>query len=179
MIERRELLIPEERIRARVSALARTIDADYREKRLSLVVVLKGAFIFAADLMRHVETRCSVDFFSAGSYGTSTRSSGRVALAGLDSLDLRGRDVLVVEDILDTGRTSMAIVGRLRLLDPASIGLCALLRKPAAAALDLPVAYIGFDIPDEFVVGYGMDYAERYRNLPGIHRLVFERSDKN
>jgi hypoxanthine phosphoribosyltransferase len=178
MIERLELLIPERRIRARVAALARDIDADYRAKRLSLLVVLKGAAIFAADLMRHIETPFTVDFVSAASYGADTRSSGAVALAGLEGLDLAGRDVLIVEDILDTGRTIAAILAALRHQGPASLALCALLRKPAAAALDLPVAYMGFDIPDDFVVGYGMDYAERYRNLPAIHRLVFDASDE-
>jgi hypoxanthine phosphoribosyltransferase len=173
MPERLELLISEARIRARVAGLARAIDADYRGRRLSLVVVLKGAFVFAADLMRHVETPCTTDFVSAASYGAGTRSSGSVTLAGLDGLDLAGRDVLIVEDILDTGRTSSALLDRLRQHDTASLALCALLRKPQAAALNLPVAYIGFDIPDEFVVGYGMDYAERYRNLAGIHRLSF------
>ena len=103
-----------------------------------------------------------------------TRSSGQVALSGLDRLDLAGRDILVIEDILDTGRTSAAILDRLGSGGPASLALCALLRKPAAAALDLPVAYVGFDIAEDFVVGYGMDYAERYRNLRGIHRLILD-----
>jgi hypoxanthine phosphoribosyltransferase len=179
MAERLELLIPEERIRAEVAALARRIDADYRGKRLSLLVVLKGALIFAADLLRRIETPCTVDFVSAASYGSGTRSSGIVALGGLDRLDLAGRDVLIVEDILDTGRTVAMILDGLRRHEPASLALCALLRKPAAAALDLPPAYIGFGIPDEFVVGYGMDYAERYRNLPGIHRLIFDDSSES
>jgi hypoxanthine phosphoribosyltransferase len=136
--------------------------------------VLKGACVFAADLMRQIETPFTIDFIAAASYGASTRSSGTVALDGLDRLDLAGRDVLLIEDILDTGRTSGVLLDRLWLQDPASLALCTLLRKPAAAALDLPVAFVGFDIPDDFVVGYGMDYAERYRNLRGIHRLVFE-----
>jgi hypoxanthine phosphoribosyltransferase len=174
MAEQLELAIPERRIRARVAALARRIDANYRGKPLSLVVVLKGACVFAADLMRQVTIPCTIDFIAAASYGAGTRSSGPVALSGLDGLGLAGRHVLVVEDILDTGRTSSAILDRLRLGEPASLALCALLRKPAAAALDLPVGYAGFDIPDDFVVGYGMDYAERYRNLRGIHRLILD-----
>jgi hypoxanthine phosphoribosyltransferase len=177
MIERLELLIPEQRIRARVAALARDIDADYRARRLSLLVVLKGAAIFAADLMRQIEIPFTIDFVAAASYGTGTRSSGKVALGGLDALDLAGRDVLVIEDILDTGRTAAVLLDRLRQKEPASLALCALLRKPAAAALDLPVAYAGFEIPEDFVVGYGMDYAERYRNLRGIHRLIFDGGD--
>ena len=174
MSEHLELLIPERRIRARVAALARDIAEDYRGKRLSLAIVLKGACIFAADLMRQVELPFTIDFIAAASYGAGTRSSGNVALGGLDRLDLAGRDVLVIEDILDTGRTIAVILDALRQHGPASLALCTLLRKPAAAALDLPVAYIGFDIPGDFVVGYGMDYAERYRNLRDIHRLVFE-----
>ena len=174
MSERLELLIPERRIRLRVAALARDIGEDYRGKRLSLVIVLKGACIFAADLMRQVELPFTIDFIAAASYGAGARSSGNVALGGLDRLDLAGRDVLVIEDILDTGRTIAVILDALRQHGPASLTLCTLLRKPAAAALDLPVAYIGFDIPGDFVVGYGMDYAERYRNLRDIHRLVFE-----
>jgi hypoxanthine phosphoribosyltransferase len=174
MAERLELLIPERRIRARVIALARQLDADYRGKRLSLVVALKGACIFAADLMRQIETPCTLDFITAASYGAAARSSGTVALRGLDRLDLAGGDVLVLEDILDTGRTSAALLEALRRQAPASLALCSLLRKPAAAAIDLPAVFVGFDISDEFVVGYGMDYAERYRNLRDLHRLVFE-----
>ena len=174
MVERLELMIPERRIRARVAALARRIDGDYRDKPLSLVVVLKGAAVFAADLMRQITIPFTIDFTAAASYGADTRSSGTVALGGLDGLDLAGRHVLVIEDILDTGRTSAAIFDRLRLSEPASLTLCTLLRKPAAAALDLPAGYAGFDIPDDFVVGYGMDYAERFRNLRGIHRLIFD-----
>ena len=173
MSERLEPLIAERRINARVSALARRISADYRDRPLSLVVVLKGAVIFAADLLRRLDIPATVDFVAASSYGAATRSGGDVRLAGLGRLDLAGRDVLVIEDILDTGRTGAAILDRLQTQRAASLALCALLRKPAAAALTLPVRYVGFDIADDFVVGYGMDYAERYRNLRGIHRLTF------
>ncbi|HYU13497.1 MAG TPA: hypoxanthine phosphoribosyltransferase [Stellaceae bacterium] len=174
MADRLELMIPERRIRARVAVLARRIGADYRGRPLSLVVVLKGAAIFAADLMRRITIPFAIDFVAAASYGEAIRSSGKVTLSGLDGLDLAGRDILVIEDILDTGRTSAAIADRLRLCGPASLALCTLLRKPAAAALELPVAYVGFDIPDDFVVGYGMDYAERHRNLRGIHRFILD-----
>jgi hypoxanthine phosphoribosyltransferase len=174
MTERLELVISERRIHTRVAALARRIDTDYAGKPLSLVVVLKGACVFAADLMRRMTIPFTIDFIAAASYGQGTRSSGTVALSGADGLDLAGRQVLLIEDILDTGRTSAAILDRLRQDGPASLALCTLLRKPAAAALDLPVGYAGFDIPDDFVVGYGMDYAERYRNLRGIHRLILD-----
>jgi hypoxanthine phosphoribosyltransferase len=174
MVERLELLISEPRIRTRTAALARRIDADYRGKLVNLVVVLKGAVVFAADLMRRLAIPTTVDFITAASYGAATRSSGKVALGGGDGLDVEGRHVLVVEDILDTGLTSMTIIDTLRQRRPASLALCALLRKPAAGMLDLPVGYVGFDIPDEFVVGWGMDYAERYRNLRGVYRLVLD-----
>jgi hypoxanthine phosphoribosyltransferase len=170
--ERLELLIPPRRIALRVGRLARRIDNDYRGAPLSLVVVLKGAFVFAADLARRLKTASTIDFIAASSYGAGTRSSGAVALGGIDGLDLAGRDVLVVEDILDSGQTGAAILSALRERRPASLALCALLRKPAAVAPELPAAYVGFDIPADFVVGYGMDRGERYRNLPGIHRLI-------
>ena len=170
--ERLELLISERRIRRRIGALARRIDAAYRDKALSLVVILKGAFVFAADLSRQMTTPLALDFVSAASYGTGITSSGMVALSGLDRLDIAGRHVLVIEDILDTGRTSAAVLDRLRPLGPASLAICALLRKPAAIGPDLPVLAVGFDIPDTFVVGYGLDYAERYRNLRGVYRLI-------
>lgn len=170
-----ELLIGERRIARRVAALARRIDADYRGRAPALVVVLKGAAVFAADLARQISLPVTLDFIAAASYGAGTTSSGSVRLAGLDGLDVAGRHVLLIEDILDTGRTSTAILDRLQAQRPASLALCALLRKPAAARLDLPVHTVGFDIADDFVVGYGMDHAERYRNLRGIHRLVLDR----
>ena len=175
--ERLDLLISERRIRARVAALARRIDADYRGRNLNLVVVLKGAFVFAADLARQIGIPFTIDFVSAASYGAGTRSSGTITLGGLDRLEIAARDVLVVEDILDTGRTSTAILDALRqrgAASPGSLALCTLLRKPAAAALDLPARYVGFDIAHDFVVGYGMDHAERHRNLRGIHRLILD-----
>ena len=174
MVERLLPLISERRIRARTAALARRIENDYRGKRLSLVVVLKGATIFAADLMRHITIPFTLDFIAAASYGEGTRSSGKVRLSGLHGLHIEGRHVLVIEDILDTGHTLSAVVDGLRRCGPASLALCALLRKPAAAALDLPVGYVGFDVPPDFVVGWGMDYAERYRNLRGVYRLILD-----
>ncbi|HVB17263.1 MAG TPA: hypoxanthine phosphoribosyltransferase [Stellaceae bacterium] len=174
MGERLELMISERHIRARTAALGRRIDADHRGAVLSLVVVLKGAAVFAADLMRQIKTPSTLDFVAASSYGSGTRSSGRVALDGIAGLDVAGRHVLIIEDILDTGRTVAAIDAALRARAPASLALCALLRKPAARELALPVAHIGFDIADDFVVGWGMDYAERYRNLRGIYRLILD-----
>jgi hypoxanthine phosphoribosyltransferase len=135
-------------------------------------VVLKGAAIFAADLMREIGIPFTVEFVAASSYRDSTQSSGAVALGDIDAIDIGGRHVLVVEDILDTGLTSTALLNGLRRRGPASLALCALLDKRNGRAPGLPVAYAGFTIPDEFVVGYGMDYAERYRNLRGVYRLV-------
>jgi hypoxanthine phosphoribosyltransferase len=174
MTERLVPLISERRIRARTAQLAHQIDADYRGRPLSLVVVLKGAVVFAADLMRQITIPVTLDFIAASSYGNATRSSGKVALRGLDRLDIAGRPVLIVEDILDSGRTAAAIVAALQQRQPASLAFCALLRKPGADASELPVAYAGFRIPDDFVVGWGMDYAERYRNLRGVHRLILD-----
>jgi hypoxanthine phosphoribosyltransferase len=179
MRERLELLISRQRIRHRVAALGRRLDAAYADKSLTAIVVLKGAFVFAADLIRQITVPVALDFVSAASYGTAATSSGTVSLTGLDDrLDIASRHVLVIEDILDTGRTSAAILDRLCAQEPASIMFCTLLRKPAAAALDLPVFAVGFDIPDVFVVGYGMDYAGRYRNLRGIHRLILDAADR-
>ena len=171
-VEHLELLISERRIRARIGALARRIDADYRGRKLSFVVVLKGAFVFAADLSRRLGTPSTTDFISASSYGEGTRSSGKVVFGETARLQLDGRHILVVEDIIDTGRTGAAILDVLRQQGLASLALCTLLRKPAAGALDLPADYVGFDIGHDFVVGYGMDYAERHRNLRGIYRLT-------
>ena len=164
-------LISEARLQARIAELAGDIDAAYAGQPLSLVAVLKGAFVFAADLMRHIAAPTTIDFIRAASYGSATRSSGTVILAGLDRLTIAGRHVLVIEDILDTGRTAAVLIAALREKLPASLALVALLRKPDALGLDLPVSAVGFDIADEFVVGYGMDYADRYRHLPGIDRL--------
>lgn len=166
-----ELLIPQRRIRARVAALARGIERDYRGERLTLVVVLKGAAIFAADLMRQLMMPFAIEYIFARSYGDAMRSSGQVRLRDVDMLAVAGRAVLVIEDILDTGGTALAVLDALQPQRPASIAIVPLLRKPAARRAELPVPYVGFDIGDEFVVGYGMDFAEQYRNLPAIYRL--------
>ena len=172
--ERLEEVIPKDRILARVAELAHAIEEQYRGQPLHLVVVLKGAFVFAADLLRGIETPVTVDFIAASSYGGATRSTGGVALAGIERLALKGRHALVVEDILDSGRTTAAILAAIRDRRPESLRLCVLLRKSRARSLDLPIDQIGFEIADDFVVGYGMDYAERYRNLRAIYRLFLD-----
>jgi hypoxanthine phosphoribosyltransferase len=147
--------------------LARQIDADYAGRTLTLVVVLKGAAIFAADLARRLTIDTRFEFVAASSYGKGTRSSGAVALASVDTLDIAGRDVLVVEDIVDSGLTCRTLMEALHRRRPASLALCTLLHKQIGTTV-VEIRYTGFAIPDRFVVGYGMDCAERYRSLPDI-----------
>ena len=173
MTDRLRPLISAGRIKQRVAALARQISEDHRGEPLTLVIVLKGATVFAADLMRRIETPFVIDFVRASSYGKAARSSGTVALGDeVRRLDIAGHDVIVVEDIVDSGLTITALVAALEKLGPKSLDVCALLHKHVAGAKPVTIRYKGFDIPDEFVVGYGMDYAERYRNLPGVCRLT-------
>jgi hypoxanthine phosphoribosyltransferase len=153
-----------------VAELAREIDADYRGRALTLIVVLKGASIFAADLMRQLTIPVAVEFITASSYGREVRSSGSVRVATPDTLDLAGRDVLVIEDIVDSGLTYRRLMETLGQFSPASLALCTLLHKHVARTT-VNIRYAGFEIPNQFVVGYGMDYAERYRNLPDICAL--------
>jgi tRNA(Ile)-lysidine synthase len=168
----KEILIPAERLQQRVAELAAEIDADYAERDLLLVGVLKGAVMIMADLARAMRLPVEMDWMAVSSYGSGTRSSGVVRILKDLDTDISGRHVLIVEDIVDSGLTLSWLVGNLRSRQPASLRLCVLLRKPGAARMDVDVAYTGFDIADEFVVGYGLDYAERYRNLPFIGTLA-------
>ena len=174
MSEQLRPLISARRIRQRVAELARQITADHAGAPLTLVIVLKGATVFAADLMRQIATPFVIDFVRASSYGTAARSSGAVLIRDQSGLDVRGHHVILVEDIVDTGLTIAAILAELRALEPESLDVCTLLHKRVAGAKEVAIRYKGFDIPDAFVVGYGMDYAERYRNLPGVYRLIFD-----
>jgi hypoxanthine phosphoribosyltransferase len=158
-------LISARRIGRRVAELARQIEDDHRGQPLTLIVVLKGATVFAADLMRQIGIPFVIDFVRAASYGGAAQSSGTVVLSEA-GLDLAGRHVIVVEDIVDSGLTIAVLVAALQRLGPKSLDICALLHKAVAKARPIAIRYKGFDIPDEFVVGYGMDYAERHRNLP-------------
>ena len=168
----KEVLITPERLQARVAELAAQIDADYAGQDLLLVGVLKGAVMVLADLARAIRLPVEMDWMAVSSYGSGTKSSGVVRiLKDLDS-DITGRHVLVVEDIVDSGLTLSWLVGNLKSRGPASVRVCVMLRKPAAARMDVDVAYTGFEIGDEFVIGYGLDYAERYRNLPFIGTLA-------
>jgi hypoxanthine phosphoribosyltransferase len=167
-----EILVEPDALIRRVRELGEEISRDYAGRDLLLVGVLKGAVFFLSDLMRHIEGACEVDFMAVASYGSSTDSSGVVRiLKDLDS-DISGRHVLVVEDIIDSGLTLSWLVGNLQSRGPASVRVCVLLRKPTATRISVDVAYTGFDIEDAFVVGYGLDYAEKYRNLPFVGTLA-------
>ncbi|HEY76068.1 MAG TPA: hypoxanthine phosphoribosyltransferase [Thermoflexia bacterium] len=170
-----KILIPEDVLQARVAELAQEINATYTdEDRPLLVCVLKGAFMFLADLTRHLEMRHEIDFMETSSYGAGTVSSGVVRILLDLERNIEGRHVLIVEDIIDTGRTLDYITRNLRTRNPASLRICTLLSKPARRVIDIPIDFVGFEIPDEFVVGYGLDYAEIYRNLPFIGVLKEE-----
>lgn len=165
------VLVSQEQLQARVAELAARISRDYRGRHLLVVGVLKGAFMLVADLVRNLDVPVQVDFIAASSYGSASRSSGVVrVLKDLDR-DIRGQHVLLVEDVLDTGLTLDYLLRSLRARQPASLEACVLLAKPAAPRVGVSVRYKGFDVPDGFVVGYGIDYAERYRNLPYVAAL--------
>lgn len=164
-------LLSAEAIAARVAELGGAITEDYRGKELVIVGVLRGAFVFLADLARAIRLPLHVEFLSASSYGGGTESSGVVQLAGAGELGIRGRHVLLVEDIVDTGLTAHRLLEALRGQAPASLALCTLLHKPSRCRVPVEIAYRGFEIPDVFVVGYGLDHDGRLRNLPWIgHR---------
>jgi hypoxanthine phosphoribosyltransferase len=161
-----EVLVSEEQIAAKVAELGARIGADYGERRLTLVSVLKGSLPFMADLMRAIPSPVRIDLMEVSSYGsTSTESSGLVRILKDLSASIEGEDVLIVEDIIDTGLTLNYLLRYLRGKNPKSLRICTLLDKPARRLVDIPVDYVGFTIPDQFVVGYGLDYAEYYRNL--------------
>jgi hypoxanthine phosphoribosyltransferase len=163
-----EVLVTAEELQRRVSELGEEISRDYAGKPLLLVGVLKGAVFFLSDLMRFIEIPVEVDFMAVASYGSATDSSGVVRI--LKDLDaaIEGRDVLIVEDIVDSGLTLQYLMRNLGSRTPRTLEVCALLNKPERRKVDLPTRYVGFEIPDRFVVGYGLDYAERHRNLPFV-----------
>ena len=169
-----EVLVEEEALRARVAELGEEISSDYAGRDLLLVGVLKGAVFFMADLMRQLTVPCEVDFMAISSYGAASDSSGVVRILKDLDIPLDGRHVLVVEDIIDSGLTLSYLMRNLRARQPASLEVCALLTKPGRREIDVPVRYVGFEIPNRFVVGYGLDYAERYRNLPYVGVLQEE-----
>jgi len=162
------VLIDEESLRSRIVDLGDEISKDYAGRDLLLVGVLKGAVFFMADLMRSIAVPCEIDFMAISSYGASTDSSGIVRILKDLDINIEGRDVLVVEDIIDSGLTLSYLMRNLESREPASLEVCALMTKPARREIDVPVRYIGFEIPNRFVVGYGLDFGERYRNLPYV-----------
>ena len=166
-----EVLLSQHQIQSKIAELAAEIDRDYAGREPLLVGVLKGAVMVMADLARAVSVPLTMDFMAVSSYGSSTSSSGVVRILKDLDRDIAGRHVLVVEDIIDSGLTLSWLLHNLRSRGPASVEVCALMRKPDAVQVEVPVRYVGFDIPDQFVVGYGLDYAERYRDLPFVGLL--------
>ena len=162
------VLFTEEELKARVAEIAARIDRDYAGKEPMLISVLRGSFIFMADLARAITLPCTVDFMAVSSYGSGTTSSGQVKITKDLSESIEGRDIIVVEDILDSGNTLSYLFQLLQARHPASVRLCTLLDKPSRRTKPVELHYAGFSIPDYFVVGYGLDYAEKYRNLPYI-----------
>ena len=171
----KSVLLSEEQVQARIAEMAALIAEDYRadsgDQDLLLITVLKGAVMFVTDLARAIPLPTQLEFMAVSSYGSSTSSSGVVRILKDLDRDISGRDVLIVEDIIDSGLTLSWLLRNLATRGPRSLRVCTLLRKPDAMRADIDVAHIGFDIPDEFVVGYGLDYDERYRDLPYIGTL--------
>lgn len=163
-----EVLFSEEQLKNRVQEIARQITADYQGKEIMLISVLRGSFVFMADLCRAIDLPCTLDFMAVSSYGKGTKSSGQVQITKDLSEDITDRHIIVVEDILDSGNTLSYLLQLLQARSPASVRLCTLLDKPSRRTKEVELHYSGFTIPDYFVVGYGLDYAEKYRNLPYI-----------
>ncbi|HEU5155761.1 MAG TPA: hypoxanthine phosphoribosyltransferase [Streptosporangiaceae bacterium] len=167
-----KVLIPADELQAKITSLAAQISGDYAGRDLLLVGVLKGAVMVMADLARALDLEVEMDWMAVSSYGSGTKSSGVVRTILDLKTDITDRHVLLVEDIVDSGLTLAWLISNLRSRNPASLEVCALLRKPEAARIAVDVKYVGFDIPNEFVIGYGLDYAEKYRNLPFVGTLA-------
>lgn len=163
-----QILIDEKTVQAKVAELGEIINRDYAGREVMLVGVLKGAIMFMVDLVRHINLPVTIDFMAISSYGASTESSGVVRILKDLDVSIEGKHVLIVEDIVDSGLTLSYLADYLRKRNPASLQICALLNKPDRRTSDVKIDYMGFDIPDKFVVGYGLDYGEIYRNLPFI-----------
>ena len=168
MAETIKVLVPEEEVNQRIAELGRQISEAYAGKEVHLICVLKGGVFFMCELAKRISVPVSMDFMSVSSYGDGTSSSGVVRIAKDLDQSIEGKDVLIVEDIIDSGRTLSYLMEMLKKRNPNSLHLCTLLDKPERRVVDVKVYYVGFNIPDEFVVGYGLDYAQKYRNLPYI-----------
>lgn len=166
-----EILVQPDDLRRKVADLGAQISADYEGRDLLLVGVLKGAVFFLSDLMREITVPCEVDFMAVASYGSATDSSGVVRILKDLDASIEGRNVLIVEDIVDSGLTLQYLLRNLRARGPASVEVCALLTKPDRRKIELEARYVGFEIPDKFAIGYGLDHGERYRNLPYVAAL--------
>ena len=174
MAERIEVLLPEEKINARIRELGEQISKDYAGKNVHLICILKGGSFFMCELAKRITVPVSIDFMSVSSYGSGTTSSGTIKIKKDMDEPIEGKHVLVVEDIVDTGKTLSYLVELLKDRGAADVKLCALLDKPERREVDIRADYIGFQIPDEFVVGYGLDYDQRYRNFPYIGIVKFD-----
>jgi hypoxanthine phosphoribosyltransferase len=167
-----EILVEADELSERVRALGRQVTEDYEGRDLVLIGVLKGAVFFLADVMRAIDLPCEVDFMAVASYGSATDSSGVVRILKDLDISIQDRDVLIVEDIVDSGLTLQYLMRNLGARGPASLEVCALLTKPERRKVDVPIRYVGFEIPDCFAIGYGLDHGERYRNLPYVAALA-------
>lgn len=174
MAEKISVLLSEEEVDARIKAIGEQISKDYEGKQIHMICVLKGGTFFMCELAKRISVPVSLDFMAVSSYGGDTKSSGVVKIVKDLDEAIQGKDVLVVEDIVDSGRTLSYLMEMLRDRKPASLKLCTLLDKPDRRVIDVPVDYTGFQIPDEFVVGYGLDYDQKYRNLPYIGIVTLE-----
>jgi hypoxanthine phosphoribosyltransferase len=165
-------LLDQDKIRRRMMELADQISRDYQGKEILFICILKGAFVFLADLMRHIDLPIQVDFIGLASYGSEKVSSGQIRITRESSVPIEGKDVIVIEDIIDSGRTLKFLADELRTREPRSLRICCLLDKKSRREVEFEADYVGFDIEDLFVVGYGLDVNEQFRNLPSIHYVV-------
>ncbi len=176
MSDKINVLIPEEEVNAKIKELGERISKDYEGKEVHLICILKGGVFFACELAKRITIPVSLDFMQVSSYGNASKSSGIVRIKKDLDDSMEGKEVIIVEDIIDSGRTLHYLIPVLEQRNPASIRLCALLNKPDRREKEVKIDYLGFDIPDEFVVGYGLDYAQKYRNLPFIGVVETENS---
>lgn len=177
MSEKVRILLSEEEVDKKICEIAQQISKDYEGKEVHLVCVLKGGVFFICELAKRITVPVSMDFMALSSYGNGTESTGKIKVKKELDESIEGKDVLVVEDIVDSGRTLSFLLGELQSRNPASLHLCTLLDKPDRRVVDIKADYTCFEIPDEFVVGYGLDYAQRYRNLPYIGIVEIEKED--
>ncbi len=168
MADKIRVMIPEEEVDAKIREIAAQITKDYEGKEVHLICILKGSIFFTCELAKRIDLPVTLDFMSVSSYGDGTESTGRVKIVKDLDENIEGKDVIVIEDIIDTGRTLSHLMEVLKVRKPATLKLCTLLDKPSRRVVDVEVDYTGFEIPDEFVVGYGLDFAQKYRNLPYI-----------